>query len=463
VARILADACAGLHAAHELCADDGTPLHVVHRDFSPHNILVSAEGNVKVADFGVAKALGQLHEHTSAGQIKGKLAYMAPEQVAGTADRRSDIFSAGCVLYEATCGVAPFRADNDMQIMHNLMAGRYVRPSQAVAGYPSGLDRIVATALAPDPRQRFQTAEQLRVALEEWLARSGPVVTQAAVAQALRARIGDRIDRRKERIRSAQSASVPDLREDVAGMTPSGRGGPPRSSASGVKPVLVRGDRGDTPQLGHYSSSSPPPSSQVGHYSHPSQVGQSPMDASMSQVFHPGMTGTFQAPVQDDSGRYNIVGGIAIGVIFALLLGGGGYVFLLKGKPDAQSAPSASVARVPVPSASVAQLVPALVASVPVTAEPAVSAAIELPETPSLALEPNPPSAVVSVDGQAATAIASIPKPAPGKMVTLTFKSEGHEDATVKVDENTVAPIKVTLKWKTRASTTGPAIPSSPY
>ena len=455
VARILADACAGLHAAHELCADDGTPLHVVHRDFSPHNILVSAEGNVKVADFGVAKALGQLHEHTSAGQIKGKLAYMAPEQVAGTADRRSDIFSAGCVLYEATVGVAPFRADNDMQIMHNLMAGHYVRPSQAVAGYPSGLDRIVATALAPDPRQRFQTAEQLRVALEEWLARSGPVVTQASVAQALRARIGERIDRRKERIRSAQSASVPDLREDAAGMTPSGRGGPRGSSASGVKPVLLRSD-----------ISQPSHPSQLGQYSqpsHPSQLGHSPMDASMSQVFHPGMTGTFQAPVHDDSGRYNVVGGIAIGVIFALLLGGGGYAFLLKGKPDVQAAPpTPSVAMVPVPSA--AQLVPVPVVSSPLaTAQPVVSAALELPDTPSLALEPNPPGAFVSVDGQAATAMTSIPKPAAGKTVTLTFKSEGHDDATVKVDEKTVAPIKVTLKWKTRAPVTGPAIPSSPY
>src|SRR5580704_10867969 len=84
-ARIAAEACAGLHAAHELCDDQGRPLNVVHRDVSPHNILVSIEGTVKVTDFGVAKAMGQSHQATVAGQIKGKIAYMAPEVISGAA------------------------------------------------------------------------------------------------------------------------------------------------------------------------------------------------------------------------------------------------------------------------------------------------------------------------------------------------------------------------------------------
>ena len=78
-ARIIADACAGAHAAHELEDDDGKKLGVVHRDLSPHNILINADGFTKVCDFGVAKALGQLHEQTSAGQLKGKISYMSPE------------------------------------------------------------------------------------------------------------------------------------------------------------------------------------------------------------------------------------------------------------------------------------------------------------------------------------------------------------------------------------------------
>ena len=514
VARVLADACAGLHAAHELVGDDGEMLHVVHRDFSPHNILVSAEGNVKVADFGVAKALGQLHEHTTAGQIKGKLAYMAPEQVAGTADRRSDIFSAGCVLYEATCGVAPFRADNDMQLMHNLVAGNYVRPAQKVQGYPAGLDRIVATALAPDPSQRFQTAEQLRIALEEWLARSGPVVTQANVAQALRPRIGDRIDRRKERIRAAQTSSTFDPREEAGGMTPSGRAPRTSSSASGVKPVMPRSDHSQ-PSLssypGHKGSQPSHPShlSQPSHPSHPAHLAHSQYPSHLSQPGHPGhsqhgqmanMSGAYPShlsqhpllaangsmaggfppdmsvlsqlppsqPMVEEGGRYNLVGGVAIGVIVALLAGGGGYLYLQKNKPAGTGTTAvAAPPSVTTPSGT-APATPsgtplAPVPSANVVAPPTASVAVmELPDTPVVELEPNPPNALVSVDGAPPAALKSIPKPAAGKVVVLTFKSEGRDDAVVKVDDSAVSPLKVTLKWKPRTNN-APAIPSSPY
>ena len=99
-ARIVADACAGLHAAHVLVDDDGTPLGVVHRDVSPHNLLVSANGTVKVTDFGVAMAFGKSHA-TATGQIKGKLSYMSTEQLTGgPIDGRADVFALGCVLYE---------------------------------------------------------------------------------------------------------------------------------------------------------------------------------------------------------------------------------------------------------------------------------------------------------------------------------------------------------------------------
>jgi len=512
VARILADACAGLHAAHELAGDDGQLLHVVHRDFSPHNILVSAEGNVKVADFGVAKALGQLHEHTTAGQIKGKLAYMAPEQVAGIADRRADIFSAGCVLYEATCGIAPFRAENDMQLMQNLVAGNYVRPSQRVPGYPAGLDRIVTTALASDPNQRFQTAEELRVALEEWLARSGPVVTQANVAQALRPRIGDRIDRRKERIRTAQTTSTFDPREEVGGMTPSGRAPRTSSSASGVKPVVLRNDASQSsvvsqasqPQAGHLSHSglSQPShlshlsqASQPSHPSYPSHAGHSyappqmspyaqgqggssypqhlsqhPLlasNGSMTGTFGPDMTGMAQAPPPaDEGGKYNLVGGVAIGVIVALLAGGGGYLYLQKNQGPPAGTTAVAAAPAPAPSAPQAPLAasngPAAAPSAVVVAQEPSAAVMELPDTPSLELDLNPPTALVSIDGAAAVVLKSVPKPAAGKAVTLTVKAEGREDAVVKIDETTASPVHVTLKWKPR-TTAAPAIPSSPY
>jgi serine/threonine-protein kinase len=225
VARLLADACAGAHAAHELTDEYGRALGVVHRDLSPHNILVSADGIAKVCDFGVAKALDQLHEATTAGQLKGKISYMAPEQIAGGAvDRRCDVFSLGCVLYEATTGERPFRGDGDAQIMHAVLKGEFVPPRLLVHGYPPELERIVVTALAAQPDYRFPTAEHMRYALEEYLAR-GELVTQANIAQVVRARIGDVIERRKERIRKAAVAGDTDggWSDVPAGFTPSNR------------------------------------------------------------------------------------------------------------------------------------------------------------------------------------------------------------------------------------------------
>ena len=236
VARVIADACAGLHAAHELTDEDGRALGVVHRDLSPHNILLTADGIAKVADFGVAKALGQLHEATSAGQLKGKIAYMAPEQVtAAGIDRRSDVFSLGCVLYEATTGQRPFRGDGDHQVMHAVLKGEVPLPTSLLRGYPQELERIVMRALSPQPILRYPTAERMRFALEEFLAR-GQLVTQSNVAQVVRARIGDSIDRRKERIRQASTAGDREggWSEPPGNMTPSNQaqGG----HRSGVKP-----------------------------------------------------------------------------------------------------------------------------------------------------------------------------------------------------------------------------------
>jgi serine/threonine-protein kinase len=237
-ARIVADACAGLHAAHELTDDDGRLLNVVHRDVSPHNILVSLEGTVKVTDFGVAKAYGQSHQATTAGQIKGKVAYMAPEQIGGMPfDRRSDIFGMGCVLYEASTGVQAFRGGNDPQVMQAVLKGVYEPPAKLVKGYPAELTSIIERALAPEPRQRFATAERMRVALEEWLAKSGQVVTATQVGSFVRQRLGPQLDRRREHVRAAmQSAQDQDPgsgggMRPAAGMTPSGGGAMPGPSA----------------------------------------------------------------------------------------------------------------------------------------------------------------------------------------------------------------------------------------
>jgi serine/threonine-protein kinase len=206
-ARIVADGAAGLHAAHELTDDDNRPMSVVHRDVSPHNILISGDGHIKVADFGVAKALGQMHSATIAGQIKGKIAYMAPEQITSTkVDRRSDIFSLGCILYEATTGLQPFLGDSDPQVMHAIMKGDYVPPSTLMIGYPKDLENIIKTALSADVAGRYATADQMKLALEQWLAVSGPIVSTSHVAALVKERIGPVLEKRREKIRDASTA-----------------------------------------------------------------------------------------------------------------------------------------------------------------------------------------------------------------------------------------------------------------
>jgi eukaryotic-like serine/threonine-protein kinase len=182
-ARILAKVSAGLHAAHELVDDDGVPMHVVHRDVSPQNILISTNGQVKVTDFGVAKAHGQLHRPLSPSDIKGKLSYMAPEQILGReVDRRADIFALGCILYEATTGQAPFTGAVAPSTLVQLLSQPIVPPQDRVPGYPERLAAIVLRALGKEPTSRYSSAEQLGVELESWLAQSGLVVTERTIA-----------------------------------------------------------------------------------------------------------------------------------------------------------------------------------------------------------------------------------------------------------------------------------------
>ncbi len=187
-ARVIADACAGLHAAHESVGPDGSLLGVVHRDISPPNILVSLQGQAKVSDFGIAKARHQLHERTRTGEVKGKFAYIPPEQVAGDAvDRRADVYAMGCVLYVATLGVRPF--GNGGEALGKILRNEYKPPSAVLPGYPPGLEAVIVKALAGEPNERFQTAEEMQVALEEWLLSCGKVVTANEVAKCVQSRL----------------------------------------------------------------------------------------------------------------------------------------------------------------------------------------------------------------------------------------------------------------------------------
>ncbi len=165
--RITLDLLAGLHAAHELTDSSGTLLNFVHRDVSPHNILLGVDGVTRITDFGVARAESRLSS-TRGGQVKGKLAYMAPEQVrAAAVDRRSDVYAAGVVLHELLTNQPLFSADNDAALVSIVAAGRSEPPSGKNAEVPAAIDEVCVKALSTDPELRYPTASDFSDALDE--------------------------------------------------------------------------------------------------------------------------------------------------------------------------------------------------------------------------------------------------------------------------------------------------------
>ena len=167
VSRIMSDALAGLHAAHEAVDMRGASLHVVHRDVSPHNILVDTHGMSSIIDFGIAKAASRLAT-TGSGEFKGKVRYMAPEQVRQQpVDRRADVFSAGVVLYEALTGRGLFRGVDEGDTVLSMLVTEIPDPSSIAPGVSEQLDAVARQALERRRDQRFSTAARFREALEE--------------------------------------------------------------------------------------------------------------------------------------------------------------------------------------------------------------------------------------------------------------------------------------------------------
>ncbi len=166
VSAIVCGMLHGLHAAHEARGDHGEPLDIVHRDVSPQNILVGIDGVARVLDFGVAKAAGRM-QTTRDGQLKGKLAYMAPEQVRGeVVNRRTDIYAASVVFWEALTCRRLFKAENEANALARVLMGNVAAPSSVVPGLPAGLDAIIARGLHLDTARRYTTAREMAAELE---------------------------------------------------------------------------------------------------------------------------------------------------------------------------------------------------------------------------------------------------------------------------------------------------------
>jgi serine/threonine protein kinase len=196
--RMVIELLRGLHAAHELRSINGQLLGVVHRDATPHNILLGVDGSVKLTDFGIAKA-AERQAHTSAGQVKGKFRYMSPEQAMGTPlDRRVDIFAMGIVLWELLSGKRFFQGSTDVEILRELAMGQFANLHETDPSVPADLSNVVMRALTERPEDRWPTAEIFANAVEAWARANAKGATPVEVAAVVGEFCGTQILERRE-------------------------------------------------------------------------------------------------------------------------------------------------------------------------------------------------------------------------------------------------------------------------
>jgi eukaryotic-like serine/threonine-protein kinase len=209
IARIMNDSLAGLHAAHELRDVQGQFIGLVHRDFSPQNILVGIEGVARLADFGVAKAASRT-VRTKTGLVKGKVAYMSPEQARGhKVDRRCDVWAAGVVVWELITGRKLYDHEDDVATLLSVVTEEPPRLASVMQGVPPALDEAVAYALTSDVNNRCPSAEAFRCLLESAWDECGGTATTTELGAFVRQTVGHRLaERRALTARGRTSTSV---------------------------------------------------------------------------------------------------------------------------------------------------------------------------------------------------------------------------------------------------------------
>jgi serine/threonine-protein kinase len=234
--RILADSLAGLHSAHELRGEDGQLLQVVHRDVSPHNVLISVDGVARIIDFGVAKARERIDGESTGGALKGKARYMAPEQLSGTGvDRRADLWAVGVMAYYMLAGKLPYDGENDVAVLCAVLNGSEVEPLPS--SVPASIRALVAALLERDRDRRIANADEARSRIEKAMTELRVTTTTTEVARYLDELLFDvRAARRAVLAASLERIAA---RGSDAGPPPAAGGGANATSArsSGVMPL----------------------------------------------------------------------------------------------------------------------------------------------------------------------------------------------------------------------------------
>ncbi len=272
-------ACEGLDYAHNKRDQSGRELALVHRDVSPQNVLVSFEGEVKIIDFGIAKAAGK-GSKTQAGILKGKFGYMSPEQVRGLpVDRRSDVFSCGIVLYELLTGEWLFVGESDFSTLEKVRNVEILPPSTYNRRIPDELERIVLKALAKDTEDRYQNAIDLHDELQAFVYTAGEFYSRKDLAGWMKKTFGKEIEEETAKLESYRQLKPPPAEPvTLQPRTVTGRQTPPpRGPTTGGVPEL---SRKSTQAMNAVGTKPPPPPPRVSSSQLPVQVAAVPSLAS---------------------------------------------------------------------------------------------------------------------------------------------------------------------------------------
>jgi serine/threonine protein kinase len=418
---IVSAAAAGLHYAHERRGPDKRPLGIVHRDISPSNILVGYDGSIKVVDFGIAKASAR--QETRSSSLKGKISYMSPEQCkSAEVDRRSDVYSLGVVLYELATTTRLFKGESDYLVMDQIVNGRVTLPQVRRPELPNELSAIIMRAIAPDPERRYFTADELRVALDQFAAKASLTTSTSAISTYMRKMFGEKpepwLELEGQDFESFDEVGEPPATESAPGKswTELVPGEDFRRSTSSIPrqsgPIAVIAGSATSEtsrsQVSRLSGAPPPTDSKMGW--------ESQQRAAAPRGLTPAKVVMICAPV------------VVLLVIAIWRFAGTG-----------SSTSPVAAATAPPPSQSAA------------AAAPVVTPLPEPPRPPAEPSETPDPAAPAKAEPSSATRRASPPPPS-------SSSSPSRRTSTVKVSETTSSPVIVT---KTEAPTPSPAPPSS--